>query len=801
MSKKCHMIGIGGIGMSGLARFMLDRGHEVSGSDIAASYVTEGLEKDGAKVYIGHSEKFIAPDMTVIYNTDIKSDNPEYVTAKNMNCKLLHRSDLLRDLMEGHKGLLVAGTHGKTTTSSLLSWVITEAKLDPSFAVGGIVHSLGTNAKPGKGEFFVVEACESDGTFLKYPGFGAIVTNIGLDHLDFHKTEENLIKSFHNFLEKVESKQHLFWCGDDSRLINLNMPGIPYGFGESCKLRAKNYFQSGWMICYDIEFQDKTYPRVEVALTGKHNALNALAVFGLAITLGIDEQVIRQAFRTFKGVKRRSEKKGVINGVQFYDDYAHYPTEVKATLSAVRAAIGEQRLIAIYQPHRYSRTRDCLHLTKGMFDSADHVFITDIYSANEQPIEGITTERVIDEVKNSHKVKCVYASREQLADTLAAFVQPHDVIITLGAGDITKVGYETIEKIKKQSPRKLKIGLVFGGRSVEHEVSIQSANTLVKSLNPDIYEIESIGITKDGTWEHRSNLHEEWKNKPNLSKSAQGPHIPHDVITKLQELDVVFPILHGTYGEDGTLQGLLEMIDKPYVGCDWRASALVMDKALTKTVVQAHGIATAPFISFNAYEWQQEPLEIVKQIQNFLSFPIYVKPSHLGSSVAVQKVEDHSTLFAAIDKVFEYDTHAVVENGIVGGREIGFAVFGNNRLTVLPPGEYLTGGKFYDYDSKYGDNAWPEDAIASLPKERADEGRQLAAQAYRATGCCGWARVDFFYDHKERFIFNEINPIPGLTKASLFPKMIQANNIPLNSFFDHLLILALERHRRKQKNV
>jgi UDP-N-acetylmuramate--alanine ligase len=335
-----HFIGIGGIGMSGLARILVERGEKVSGSDLATSYVTDALSQIGVHIYIGHAVHQVEKESTVIYSTDIRQDNPEFVTAKEMGCQILHRSDLLRQLMKDHKVLAVAGTHGKTTTTAILTHVFTVAKLDPAFAVGGVVHDLKSNSSSGGGEYFIVEADESDGTFLKYAYDGAIITNIDTDHLAHFGTWDALVEAFKHFIGNSRDPRHLFYCADDQTLPTLCTQGISYGFSDKAELKASSLRQEQWKVIFDISFQGRLFSDVEVNLTGKHNALNALAVFGLAYSLGVDEQAIREALASFHGVKRRLEKKGEARDILVLDDYAHHPTEIVVTLKGLRHADG-----------------------------------------------------------------------------------------------------------------------------------------------------------------------------------------------------------------------------------------------------------------------------------------------------------------------------------------------------------------------------------------------------------------------------------------------------------------------------
>ena len=445
MSDTYHLVGIGGIGMSGLARLMLSRKMKVSGSDIAFSPLIEKLIKEGAEVHKGHKAENVPHHATLVYSSDIKEDNPEYAAALRMKYKLLHRADLLAELLNEKKALAVAGTHGKTTTTSLLASTLMHAGLDPSFAIGGILTEYQTNARWGEGDYFAFEADESDRSFLKYHPFGAIVTNIDKDHLNnFDGCFPLLIDYFNQFMQQVQEPKHLFWCRDDAYLHTLNLPGQSYGFHPGSDWNILSMSQNGFKIKFDLAHQGKKYLGIEVPIIGRHNALNSAAVFGLAMSLGIAEQSIRNAMQAFKGVLRRCEHKGVGGGVEFIDDYAHHPTEIETTLNGVRSAIGSRKLIAVFQPHRYSRISACLGTFGPIFDAADELIITDLYAAGETPIPNISHIAVKEEVENVSKVNCQYVPRSALSHFLSRFAQPDDVIISLGAGDISKLSSETL---------------------------------------------------------------------------------------------------------------------------------------------------------------------------------------------------------------------------------------------------------------------------------------------------------------------------------------------------------------------
>ncbi|MCI0382727.1 MAG: UDP-N-acetylmuramate--L-alanine ligase [Chlamydiae bacterium] len=448
MKKSYHFIGIGGIGMSALAHILLSREEKVSGSDIKDSLIVQQLREKGAKIYLGHDERNVEQATCVIYSTDIAKDNPEYQRAMQLAIPLLHRSDLLAQLMEGYAPILVTGTHGKTTTSSLLAYVLFKLGLDPSFAVGGIIRGIGVNGRHGKGIYFAAEADESDGTFLRYPSFGAIVTNLDRDHLNFWKDEDGLIQGFKKFSDQVGSFQHLFWCKDDFRLSQLQLNGYSYGFSEEADLKIDNFQQMEWKSFFDLSFAGKHYKDIQIPLIGAHNVLNAAAVIGMSIKLDLPIEAVRNALLSFEGVGRRVEKKGTIHSIDVYDDYAHHPTEIFATLRALKAATHGRRLVVIFQPHRYTRTKDCIEAFPESFDYADLLILTDISAARESPIQGITSESFLHKIKEKASIPVRYFSRGELAKCLVTVIKPGDVVVTMGAGDITFVGPELLEELK-----------------------------------------------------------------------------------------------------------------------------------------------------------------------------------------------------------------------------------------------------------------------------------------------------------------------------------------------------------------
>jgi UDP-N-acetylmuramate--alanine ligase len=319
--------------------------------------------------------------------------------------------------------------------------------LHPSFAVGGILKGIESNGGYGQGPYFVAEADESDGSFLKYRPFGAIITNIDDEHFDYWKTKEALIAGFAQFAHSVSSPEHLLYCGDDAVLRSLKLQGVSYGFDEKNSLRILSFRQNAWKMHFDVRYENKIYTDIEIPLIGGHNVLNAAAVFALALRLNVSEEKIRRAFNAFQGISRRADFKGECRQISAYDDYAHHPTEIFATLRAIKLAMPHRRLIVAFQPHRYTRTRDCWSEFAPAFASADILILTDIYSANEKPIDGINTPLLMKKIQQNGKKEVCYSSRPNLSHFLLSVLKENDVLVTMGAGDITKVGPEVLIKL------------------------------------------------------------------------------------------------------------------------------------------------------------------------------------------------------------------------------------------------------------------------------------------------------------------------------------------------------------------
>ena len=447
-----HFVGIGGAGMSGLAKILIQRGVKVSGSDLSQSKYIERLIHLGAQIEIGHYEDNV-PDFCdlVVISSAIPLSNPEVQKAKAMGIRIIKRGELLGELMKLQRGIAVSGAHGKTTTTSMIALILEDAGYDPTIVVGGELNNLCSNAKLGKGEYLVAEGDESDGSFLELFPEIAVVTNIGNDHLDHYGSMDGIMKSFQQYINQISDGGTAFICIDDDIARKLEKPKNRnfkyYGLKDNDDFMAKNLILEDTGSSSDIYYQKKFLGKLELTITGKHNMVNALGALGVAMEAGVSFQKATDALKKFKGVERRFQLLGYEKDVKVIDDYAHHPTEIKATLQAARQA-HKGRIMAVFQPHRYSRTKQLYHEFGASFSDADIIVITDIYAAGEQAIPGISGELIFQETKKRFPEKqIVYKRYDDLTGYFHEASKPGDLLITLGAGDIWKKGKEFIHAL------------------------------------------------------------------------------------------------------------------------------------------------------------------------------------------------------------------------------------------------------------------------------------------------------------------------------------------------------------------
>ena len=451
-----HFIGIGGIGMSGIAEILVQSGYLVQGSDIKASNNTKRLEKLGIEVFIGQRKSNIFNAKIIVVSTAISKNNIELEEAKKIFLPIVHRAEMLGELMRLKQSIAIAGTHGKTTTTSLIAKMIEENGMDPTIINGGIISSLDSNARMGKGDWMVVEADESDGSFTKLNPTAAVITNIDLEHLDFHKNEKNLELAFFNFLSSIPFYGFICLCTDHPRVQKLiskleDKKVITYGLSANADVRATNIIYNNNKMNFTLsisnrrELEISSY-EIEFSMIGIHNIQNALATIATGIELKIPIEKIKNTLKTFTGVQRRFQNVGNFKNTTIIDDYGHHPVEINAALAAARLLAPKSKIISIFQPHRYSRIKDLFNDFCSCFNDADYVFLLDVYPAGEEPLKGFESNDLKNGLlKYGHKNVSYIESKKALIRETLKIISPHDIIICLGAGSITKIA-NTLEK-------------------------------------------------------------------------------------------------------------------------------------------------------------------------------------------------------------------------------------------------------------------------------------------------------------------------------------------------------------------
>ena len=454
-SKHIHFVGIGGIGMSGIAELLLNLGYRISGSDLQESDITRRLQALGGTLHIGHDAAWINGADVVVISSAIAADNPEVEAAVNSLIPVIPRAEMLAELMRLTKfGIAIAGSHGKTTTTSMVAWVLAEAGLDPTVVIGGKVDCLGgINAKLGEGDFLIAEADESDGSFLKLAPVLEVVTNIDLEHLDYYSSIEQIKAVFLDFIDKIPFYGAVILCLDDPHVASI-LPEVKkrfltYGLTSQANVYAKGINTSGLNTRFEVCVENVVLGEVNLPLAGVHNVFNALAAITVGLELDIPFASIAAALESFSGVQRRLQVKGEWRDITVVDDYGHHPTEIRATLSALRDAWPERRLVVLFQPHRYSRTKALAEEFYTAFHEADILLLTEIYSASESPIPGVTAEALLNGIKkHGHRHAYFEPSFSELLDKAMDILAPGDVVLSLGAGNIWQAGEKLLKMLQ-----------------------------------------------------------------------------------------------------------------------------------------------------------------------------------------------------------------------------------------------------------------------------------------------------------------------------------------------------------------
>ena len=448
---RIHLIGIGGSGMSGIAEVLLTMGYQVSGSDLKAGEVTDRIVRLGGRVFVGHSASNVEGAQVVVFSSAVQQDNPELEAARAAGVPVIARAEMLAELMRMKYGVAVGGAHGKTTTTSMVAAVLARGGLDPTIVVGGRLHALGSNARLGHGAFLVAEADESDGSFLRLAPAVVVITNVDREHLDHYRSLDEIRKAFVYFANRIPFYGVSVLCVDDPEvralLPEVRKRTVLYGCSADAQVRAEDVRLTAEGSRFRVSAGESVLGEVELRLPGRHNVLNALA----AVTVGLELEVgfahIAEALAGFRGVSRRFELKGEVAGVRVVDDYAHHPTEVRATLAAARPGTG--RRLVVFQPHRFTRTRELSEEFGGSFADADRVWVLDVYGAGEKPIAGISGATIVESARRQGAEHLEHQpDAEVVASEVAACARTGDMVLTLGAGDVWKIGEAILSRLR-----------------------------------------------------------------------------------------------------------------------------------------------------------------------------------------------------------------------------------------------------------------------------------------------------------------------------------------------------------------
>ncbi|MCQ9208283.1 MAG: UDP-N-acetylmuramate--L-alanine ligase [Omnitrophica bacterium] len=448
---KVHFVGIGGIGMSGIAQLLLAEGLKVSGSDLKPSQLTEKLKRLGAKISIGHSADNLTDADLLIYTSAIKKDNPELLAAYSRGIAVASRAQALAELANQKNAITVTGAHGKTTTSSLISHLLIKSGLKPTVCIGGELVSLSGNAFRGKGHYFVLEADESDASFLTLNPLYSVVTNIDREHLDYYRDLDHIIETFRKFMDQTRDEGCLIFCEDDLELVkiarSLKKRLFSFGLTDKADIFAKDLRIQNSLTRFNCVYRSEDLGEIILQVPGRHNASNALAAIAVGLKLKLRFNSIQEALGSYQGVRRRLELKLKQKDILVFEDYAHHPTEIKATLEALKN-FHHKRLVAVFQPHRYSRTKCLIEQFGSCFHHADQLIVTDIYAASEEPIEGVSAKSICQKAQEA-KVKDVrFLPKEDIVNHLLKQMQPGDLVAIMGAGDIGSVANALVERLK-----------------------------------------------------------------------------------------------------------------------------------------------------------------------------------------------------------------------------------------------------------------------------------------------------------------------------------------------------------------
>lgn len=791
-----YLVGIGGASMSALAKMLLARGLTVSGSDSTASPVTAELMSEGISIRIGHDGEGVKKGDAIILTDAIDlNTSPEVARARELGCPLFRRSQLLGWLLQGRRVIAVTGTHGKTTTTGLVSFALIEAGFDPLCIEGANIPQWGGPVRYGEGEWAVIEACEAYDSLRDFDPEIVVLTNLELDHEDFYTGGWEQLKE--TMLRFVNRAKTLVYCAEDEGAREL---------AEAAGCRAIPYTVDSIGSALEGSEVLIATPRVR----GRINLVNSAGALVAAIEAGADRVAAIRGLIQFEGAERRLQhvlghpaRFGSVgemvrsNHVPSYfchvfDDYAHHPTEIAASIQSLldseillpepeidvidgkRHLVPDswrrgQRLIVVFQPHLYSRTAAHLDDFAKALSLADHVVLTDIYPAREDPIPGVSSARIAEKIT---KPVTYVPSRHLLPRAVLEIVKEGDVVVGMGAGNISEFAPAFVEELKRAglgsdqhrntpAPNgRLRIAVAYGGDSAEREVSLLSGRCVQAALTAKGHDAYLVDVS------------ELLLSTGDLGQFV-GPRRP----------DLAFLAVHGTNAEDGAIQGLFELLHIPYTGSKIQSSAIAMDKQRTKEILAAHGLPVPRGQKVEGQWLHTDPL---------LDPPLVVKPNEQGSTVGVSFVFKIEDLEQAIDKALQYDDTVLVEE-LIEGTEISVPVLGDR---ALPPVEIVPAGGTYDFESKYTPGATEEICPARLDPDVFQKAQEYALAAHRALGCKGATRTDMIVRNRDCVIL-EVNTLPGMTGTSLLPNSAKAEGVSFEELCDWIVRDALRKHGAK----
>ncbi len=716
-----YLVGIGGAGLSAVARMLLRQGFRVKGSDWSRSVVTDSLIELGAEVDIAEAPRRLAAGDAVVLTDAVDLDlSPEVKIAIQTGAGLYRRSQALGWLLRNHQVIAVTGTHGKTTTSGMIGHVLTEAGLDPTVVIGADLPDFPGGYRSGRGSIAVVEACEAYDSLHDIDPAQVVLTNLELDHVDFHPTWESLRDSVLRFVDRIPAGGQLFFSLQDK------------GSGE---VATETVAQTSPFAAFEGK----------LSVPGAHNRQNAGAAFALCASLGVSMGQVTNALQSFQGADRRLQTI-YDQEIAVIDDYAHHPTEIRASIQATRESFPGRRLLAVFQPHLYSRTAANLDEFASALTGADVVFLTDIYPAREDPMPGMSSLRIVEKIPGLPRY---IPQRHLLPRVVARVLVTGDVVLTMGAGNISEFPPALIQEWEHrielvEHPTRLNVAVLYAGDSPEREVSIHSGRAIYTALGRLGYHARLVDVS------------ESLLSTGDLSQFV-GANRP----------DVAILALHGENAEDGAVQGLLQLLHIPYNGSGIQASALAMDKDLTKRILTQAGLPVPKGIVVR----RGDPIPD-------LPLPLVVKPNAQGSTVGLTFVRDQKDLEFAIQRALSYDSSALVEE-MIEGIEISVPVMGERALPVV---EIVPVSGSYDFAAKYTPGATEEICPARLTEVQTRIAQEQAVKAHKALGCRGITRTDMIVQG-DRLVILETNNLPGMTATSLVPRSAEVAGIS----FDELV--------------